>query len=63
MSDPCERIYAVIETLLTNWEQWDAEAGQQAQQDQDPQSYRDEMFERLYPLLDTLVREANGETA
>ncbi len=50
-----ERIWDVIETLLANWREWDGHANQQAQQDQDPQSYRDEMFQYLYPLLDGLV--------
>lgn len=58
--DPCERVWAVIETLLANWSQWEAEAGQQALQDQDPQSYRDEMFQRLYPLLEPLTRPPEG---
>lgn len=51
-----ERIYAVIETLLASWEQWEAEAGQCAQQEQDPQGYRDVMFAKLYPLLEGLLR-------
>lgn len=43
MSTTTQRIDAATDAILAGWERWEAEAGQQAQQDQDPESYRDVM--------------------
>lgn len=39
--------HPIADYIIANWEQWEAEAGQQAQQDQECQSYTDYMRDSI----------------
>lgn len=51
---PAERVEDALVVILSSWDRWSAEAAQQAQQDQHPDSYTDAMNGYLRPILESI---------
>lgn len=49
-----ERVEAAIRTIIENWQRWEAEAGQAAQQEQHPDAGTDTLREFLRPVLERI---------
>jgi hypothetical protein len=54
---PDEILNHAVDSILHNWNEWDAEAGQAAQQEQDSSAYDDVMRDHLTPLIRKAMEE------
>ena len=53
---PPDPVALAIDTIIHSWERWDAEAGQQAQQEQHPDAYYDTLAGHLRSVIEPLVK-------
>lgn len=53
---PPDPVEVAIDTIIGSWDRWEAEAGQQAQQDQCYEAYRDTLAGHLRSVLGPLAR-------